>query len=158
MSCLVVLNIYFIPEESAFEWWKLLIKEMCHGMSKGVLTIYPAFSCLILLRAGSWDRSTGIRVGRFQNTYIKALGMSWEESSKSVKEKAAFMLLKSEEYRIKYVIKVRKWENCNTCGLKTKYRQISSFALLGMSSVTAVEERLSIWHTNEWVSVRLPTT
>lgn len=58
-------NTYFIPEESAFESWKLLMKEMGHGMSEGMLTICPVFSFLILLRASQWDKSTGIQIGHF---------------------------------------------------------------------------------------------
>jgi len=60
--------------------------------------------------------------------------MSWEETSKSVNEKEAFMCY----------LPALKPENCNTYGLRTKYRQISSFALLSMASVTVVAERLSI--------------
>lgn len=98
----------------------------------------PASCFLILLKASPQDRSAGICVGRFQNTYLKDLGMSWEETSKSVNEKATFM----------WYLPALKSENYNTCGLKTKYRQISSFALLTIPSATAVKERLSTWDMN----------
>lgn len=100
-------------------------------MSEGILTTYPAFSYSVESESvRQIHRNLGWT--RIKYSY-KGFGMSWEETSKSVKEKAVFMSY----------LPALKSENCNIYGLKNKYRQISSFALPGMSSVT-VEERLSI--------------
>lgn len=93
-------------------------------MSEGILTIYPAFSYPVESESvRQIQRNLGWTLIKY---LYRGFGMSWEETSNSVKEKAAFMSQ----------LPAFKSENCNIYGLQNKHRQISSFALLGMSSVT----------------------